>query len=460
MGIEIDRLEVQVETQATKANNQLDKFVGKLDALSSSLSHLNSSGLTGLANGVAKFAQASAQLSNVKTADFTRLTKNIEKLSSLNTQQIYSAASSMRTLSTAINSLSGVSASSLQMAQVAKDISKLGGANVQRAITNLPALATAMNDLMATLSRAPQVSSNVIQMTNALADLASQGSRVGTASNSINRSVASVGNTMSMTSVKVRGFASVVGSLYRTFFLLKRGADKLWDSVESSMDYVETLNYFDAAFGQVAEKAVAQWGDTGYDSADAYYESFSDRAKELTSKMTGFSVNIDGTLTATGNASLGIDPEKLMNYQAMFAQMSSSIGVTSETSLKLSQALTEIGGDLASVKNMDFDKVWQDMASGLAGMSRTLDKYGVNIRNVNLQQKLTELGIDANITALNQNDKALLRAIILLDMHGATLRILWISRRTSYACWKAILITFQGQWAICFCLWYQRCFLM
>jgi len=71
MGAEIDRLEVQVETQATKANNQLDKLVAKLDRVSGALAGLNSGGLTGLSNGVSKFAQASAQLSNVKTADFT-----------------------------------------------------------------------------------------------------------------------------------------------------------------------------------------------------------------------------------------------------------------------------------------------------------------------------------------------------------------------------------------------------
>lgn len=196
---------------------------------------------------------------------------------------------------------------------------------------------------------------------------------------------------------------------------LKKGFGSLKDSISESVNYVEVLNYFDAAFGQVADSAVSQWEDAGYDSAEAYYNSFSSRAKELTSKMTGFNVNDDGTLTATGNASLGINPTKLMNYQATFAQMSSSIGVASETSLLLSQALTELGADLASVKNMDFDKVWKDMASGLAGMSRTLDKYGVNIRNVNLQQKLFDLGINENITNLNQNDKALLRAIILLD---------------------------------------------
>lgn len=415
MGADIDRLEVQVEAQATKANNQLDKLVGKLDRVSSALSNLNSGGLTGLSNGVAKFAQASAQLSNVKTADFTRLTKNIQSLANLNTQQIYGTASSMKTLSTAINSLGGASTGSMQIAQVADSISKLGGAGVQKAITNLPALATAVNNLMVTLSQAPQVSDNVIQMTRALANLSSQGAKVGTASNKLVKSLNSIGNSMSANTKKTRGFASVIGSLYQRFFWVSRGINKLWDSVEGSMGYVETLNYFDAAFGQVAETAVSQWETAGADSADAYYKSFSSRAKELTSRMTGFSINDDGTLSATGEASLGINPSKLMNYQAMFAQMSSSMGVSSETSLKLSQALTEIGADLASVKNMDFDKVWTDMASGLAGMSRTLDKYGVNIRNVNLQQKLLDLGINENITNLNQNDKALLRTIILLE---------------------------------------------
>ena len=415
MGAEIDRLEVQIESKATKANNSLDNLVTKLEKVSSALSRLNSSGLSSLSDGVTKFAQASTQLSNVKTADFTRMARNIDKLSNLNSQKLYGASHAMRTLANSMNSFGNVSASSAGIAEFASSISKLGGVNVQRAITNLPALAIAMNNLMFTLSRAPQVSRNIIDMTNALANLASQGSRVGTASNSLIRSTNNVGNVMSINAKKAFSLSSAIGKVYQTYYWVIRAGDKLWDSIESSMDYVETLNYFDAALGQVAELAVSWWEEAGYDSADSYYNSFSSRAKELTSKMTGFAVNDDGTLTASGEASLGINPTKLMNYQATFAQMSSSMGVTSETSLLLSQALTEIGADLASVKNMDFDKVWTDMASGLAGMSRTLDKYGVNIRNVNLQQKLFELGINENITNLNQNDKALLRTIILLD---------------------------------------------
>ena len=41
MGAEIDRLEVAVETKATKVNNSLDNLVTKLDRVSGALSKLS-----------------------------------------------------------------------------------------------------------------------------------------------------------------------------------------------------------------------------------------------------------------------------------------------------------------------------------------------------------------------------------------------------------------------------------
>ena len=415
MGAEIDRLEIEVEAQATKANNALDKLVGKLERLAGSLGNIDGNVLTGLSKGIDSLSNSMQGMKNVGTADFTRLAKNISQIGSVDTSGINKTASAINRISASLGQPESVINGAAAVGELAKGISKLGNKSVLTAIDNMPKLATALNSMMNTLAKAPTVSSNLINMTTALAGLASQGSKVGSTTRSMTSSLNGYSSSAQRASKSSKGLASVFGSLYANFFWVKRGADKLWQSIETSMDYVETLNYFDAAFGQVAESAVSQWENAGYDSAEAYYQSFSDRAKQLTSKMTGFAVKEDGTLQATRQPSLGIDPEKLMNYQATFGQMASSMGVTAETSLKLSQALTEIGGDLASVKNLDFDKVWNDMASGLAGMSRTLDKYGVNIRNVNLQQKLTELGIQANITALNQNDKALLRAIILLD---------------------------------------------
>lgn len=417
MGAEVDRLEIEVEAQATKANNALDKLVGNLERLAGSLGSIDGNSFLGFSKGISDISSAMQGLksADIRKTDFNRLAKGIAELTSLDTSGLSRTANAMNGLADSIMGYEAVANSAEAVGNLAKGISKLGNKSVITAIDNMPKLATALNSMMNTLSKAPTVSSNLINMTTALAGLANQGSKVGSTTRSMTSSLNGYSASAQRASKSSKGLASVFGSLYANFFWVKRGADKLWKSIETSMDYVETLNYFDAAFGQVAESAVSQWEDAGAESAEAYYKSFSDRAKQITSKMTGFSVKDDGTLQATGQPSLGIDPEKLMNYQATFGQMASSMGVTAETSLKLSQALTEIGGDLASVKNLDFDKVWNDMASGLAGMSRTLDKYGVNIRNVNLQQKLNELGIQANIAALNQNDKALLRAIILLD---------------------------------------------
>ena len=314
-----------------------------------------------------------------------------------------------------MNGIGALNFDTTGLANLVSSITKLGGKSATTAIPNIQALGVALSQLMATLSHAPAVSQNLIQMTTALASLAGNGSRVSSASTAMYRGLNLYSSSASRATKATKGLVSQIGMFYAKCFLLIRGAKALWKATESSMDYIETLNYFDAAWGQVAGNAAGEWKKAGYESAEAYAKSFSERAKALTGKMTGFQPDAYGNLIATGMPSLGLDPERLMNYQATFGQMASSMGVASETALKLSNALTMIGADLASVKNLKFEDVWQDMASGMVGMSRTLDKYGVNIRNVNMQEKLYELGIDAKIAKLGQQDKALLRTIILLQ---------------------------------------------
>lgn len=275
----------------------------------------------------------------------------------------------------------------------------------------------------------PQISAQAERLIVAMGQLASAGKLSGGTftgiTNGSNRSTSAlrklktaldhVGNAMHKAKGKSRSLASTIGMLYAKFFLLRRVAGLLKKSIDSAMDYVEDLNYFNAAFGQVADKAKDDWAQAGYDSATAYYNSFAERSEKLTRKMSGYAVTDSGQLQSTGIKNLGMNPSELMQYQAQFAQMSSSMGVSSEYALKLSNALTELGGDLASVRNMNFNEVWQDMASGIVGMSRTVDKYGANIRNSALQLKMQELGIKGNVQALSQQDKALLRTIVLID---------------------------------------------
>lgn len=246
---------------------------------------------------------------------------------------------------------------------------------------------------------------------------------VGNASNSgfdnMKRMSSSFSTFNSMTNKSNVSISTLANSLSRVYLrvqTLKKGFSALSYSLNNSIGYFENLNYFTKAFEQVAQKAdYSSFEEMGYASAEEYAASFMKRANQLTAKMTGFSINTDGMLEDTGGVSLGLNPSDLITQQATFSQMASSMGTTSEQALKLSNVLTMLGADLASVKNMDFDKVWTDMQSGLAGMSRTMDKYGANIRLVNLQLLLNKLGIEQTVSALNQNEKALLRTIAILD---------------------------------------------
>jgi CII-binding regulator of phage lambda lysogenization HflD len=384
---------------ATQAVKNLPQISTSLHSLVSSMNSVGSvtfniEGLNSLVNNISRLGGTKA----------TQAAANLKPIK----DQLFRFVSGLNGIGTLNFDTSG-------LANLVSSITKLGGKAATVAIPNIQQLGAALSQLMTTLSRAPVVSQNLIQMTNALASLASNGSKVSTASQSIKNGLNSYSNSAGKAKDSTRSLASQIGMLYAKYFMLVRGVKGLWKATESSMDYIETLNYFDAAWGQVADNAIASWKQSGYDSAEAYANSFSERAKELTGKMSGFQADAKGNLISTGMPSLGIDPDMLMNYQATFGQMASSMDVASETALKLSNALTMIGADLASVRNMDFKDVWQNLASGMVGMSETVDKYGVNIREANLQQKLSELGIIAKISALSQQDKVLLRTIIILD---------------------------------------------
>ena len=106
----IDSLQIEINAKATKANDAIDRLVGKLDRLTTSLSRVNGTNLNGLANGVQRLGNAMQVMNTIKTADFTRLATNLTKLGTVNVSALNSAASSMSHLTRAFNSLGTVSA--------------------------------------------------------------------------------------------------------------------------------------------------------------------------------------------------------------------------------------------------------------------------------------------------------------------------------------------------------------
>ena len=421
---EIDRLEVQVEAQANKANASLNSLINKLDRVSASLSNVNSRGLATMGAGVNKLANAMSNMNaNTKTADFTRLAKNLERISKADFSNVTKVAASVSQLGNALGKIGTVSTNAQQIGELSRNISKLGNKSVNTAISNIPQLAIALDGLMQTLSKTPTVSNNLIQMTNALANLTSQGSKVGTALNSIgikgvspltgwmNRLTSATGKATKAT----RSFSQYAGAFYANFYLVIRGIKKAWSSVESSMDFLETVNYFEVAMRDIGNSAASMWKEAGYTSAEVYAKSFSERAKELTQKMTGYFIDSEGNATYTGLKSLGMNPDKVLQYQAAFAQITSSIGIAAESTLNFSNALTMLGADWASLRNMTFEQGWEKFASALSGQSRAVRSLGIDITNATLQEYAYKYGLNQAIQEMNQATKAQLRLLAILD---------------------------------------------
>jgi hypothetical protein len=402
MSDSIDRLEIEVQAQAQKANAELDKMANRLEKVANSLTKINGSGIKGFANGIQSLSDAVQGMSNnTKTADFTRISKNIEKLGNIDQSKINATASAIRTISNSLTASTGLSTGAMQVTELANSISKLGYKSASNAVTNIPLMASALRGLMQTLSTSPQVSRNLISMTNSLANLAQQGSKVRTATNSINSSLKRYSGTTRQAEINTKAFAVSLAGLYAKLWAVRRAVTGMWGSVEKSMDYGETINLFQTSFKKIGVDTAEDLGaEMGSVASEQFGKAFIDRAQSFNDRITN---------------ALSLDPELMMKYQAVFAQMSNSMNLTAASALNISETLTLLGNDIASLWNIDTDIAMKKLQSGLAGQIRPLRELGVDISQTSLEMTALNYGIEDNIKDMSQAAKVQLRWLAIMN---------------------------------------------
>lgn len=413
--MELDSLEVKITGTATKAINSVDKLINQLTRLSTSLATVNSSSLSGLASGVSQLGSAMQNM-NAGTADFTRLAKNITKIGSIDSVALTSTATSLQAVTKAVASISAIPQNATQVTEFAKSLGKLGSKSIENAVVNIPKLGNALNGLMTTLSRAPTVSQNVIQMTNALANLASQGSKVGTSSNSLQKSLYGVSTSARTATKSSWNLASAIGKFYATYFMVIRGSKKLIEAIKSTTDYIEAFNYQAVAFGKIGSEWDKDYEKYGYDNATAYAESFQSRVNDTLVKLSGLKVNVQGgLLEESGVKNLGLNIQEITQYASQLASVTNSLGQTGEATTAITKSMTMLAGDISSLFNVDYSTVAQNLQSGLIGQSRALYKYGIDITNATLATYAYNLGISKSVSEMTQMEKQQLRVLAILD---------------------------------------------
>lgn len=410
---DIDSLQIKIKADANNASNALDKLAKSLTNFQRSLS-IDTSKLTSISNSIQSIANAASSINTSGIKNISTLTNSINRMGKIDTSGLSRISSALKTFSAdmAGTRVDGVG----DIASIASSISRLGGVASGRAITNIPLLAKNLKQLFTTLSTAPNVSENIIRMTNALAGLASTGAASGRAANSLVRNLNTYTASAKRATKSTFSLAAAFGRFYATYFLVIRGIKSLWKSIEGTTDYIEAFNYYTVAFNKVGKEWGKDFEKYGYDNAEDYAQSFGNRVNELLGKMSGLKVDVDGGLISeSGMKNLGLNLQEITQYASQLASITNSLGQTGEVTTAISKSMTMLAGDISSLFNVDFSTVATNLQSGLIGQSRALYKYGIDITNATLQTYAYKYGIEKAVSEMSQAEKQQLRLLAILD---------------------------------------------
>lgn len=369
--MELESLEIKIQAQAQQASGQIDALVTRLGRLSSALSGLNTGNLNSLSTGVNRLAGAMTAMRGIDTRTFSAVARNVSKLGSINSKQINAAAGSMRQISNAVKGLSGMSASVKGLSDLASAIKQLGYQSSTKAIENIPKLATAMRQLMSELSKAPSVSRNIIDMTNALAKLSRTGGAAGTAAKSITSSFSGFSSSASAVTKKSFSLASAIGKVYATYWALFRGFRLLGDAIDISSSLTEVENVVRQTFGQ--------------------YES------------------LINNFAKTSIEKFGMSELSAKQFASRFQAMGTALDIPQGQMAKMSIRLTELAGDMASFYDVSQEDIAKSLQSVFSGTTAPMRRYGIDLTQATLKEWALKQGLDANVSSMTQAQKAMLR---------------------------------------------------
>ena len=369
--MELETLEVKIQAQARQANGQIDALITRLEKLSSSLQSIDSSGINRLSTGVNRLSNSMSVMRSVDSRSFSTLARNIKTLSSIDTGKINAAAGAMRQISKSVSSFSGMSKSVQGLSELAGGIKQLGYTSSTKAIENIPKLAVAMRQLMSELSKAPSVSRNIIDMTNALAKLSRTGGAAGTAAKSITSSFSGFSSSASMVTKKSFSLASAIGKVYATYWTLFRGFRLLGDAIDISSSLTEVENVVRQTFGQ--------------------YES------------------LINNFAKTSIEKFGMSELSAKQFASRFQAMGTALDIPQGQMAKMSIRLTELAGDMASFYDVSQEDIAKSLQSVFSGTTAPMRRYGIDLTQATLKEWALKQGLDANISSMTQAQKAMLR---------------------------------------------------
>lgn len=318
-------------------------------------------------NSVGNLSFDTTGLSNL----ITSISKLGGKISTQATANLPKISAQLQNFVRQMNQIGALNFDMTNMSSLVTSISRLGSVASGRAVNNIPLLADNLKYLFETLSKAPNVSSSIIRMTEALANLAKTGASSGRAASSLGKSLNFFSSSAKKAKSSSFSLASALGKLYASYWLLFRSFGKIKDAIDISSSLTEVENVVRTTFGK--------------------YENLIQDFTKTSIQDFGMS-----ELTAKQVAS---------RFQAMGTAMGFAQGKMSDMSLNL----TKLTADMASFYDMEQSDVARNLQAIFTGETEPLRKYGLDLTQATLKEWAMKQGLDADISSMSQAEKTMLR---------------------------------------------------
>lgn len=186
-----------------------------------------------------------------------------------------------------------------------------------------------------------------------------------------NRAVNNVGKTVDKLKGPVGRLNLIVTGAFAAFTGL---------STKAASDATEVQNKFNQTFGDMQ------------DEANQFANQFAKSLNKVNSEVQ----------------------ESLSNFQALAV----GLGFTTQESTQMSKRLQELVVDFGSFNNLSDADAQRRFISAMSGSSEVVDRYGINLKQANLELKLQELGLANSVAKANEMQKATARLAIIEESLG------------------------------------------
>lgn len=112
---------------------------------------------------------------------------------------------------------------------------------------------------------------------------------------------------------------------------------------------------------------------------------------------------------------MGIDLSEWLEYQGSFNQITEGFGIGSKYSNIMSQNLTQLSYDLASIWNVPVQTAFNKLQSGMTGQIKGLKEFGINVSVAQLRETALAHGIDLATSKMTEGQKAILRYVTIME---------------------------------------------